>query len=91
MRWLIGGVSPPPNANKTGADAMTIKPYTRLGHIEVQTPDGPVRMHVLRRYDESKISGSHYGLDWWRLPPEAPNSLFRRVFDALKWNRLTKR
>lgn len=86
MRWLIGGVSPPPNANKTGTDAMTIKPYTRLEHIEVQTLDGPVGMHVLRRYDESNISGSHYGLDWWRLPPEAPEGLLRRMLDTLKCN-----
>ena len=85
MRWLIGGVSHP-NANKTGTNAVTIKSYTRLEHIEVQTPDGPVRMHVLRRYDESNIGGSYYGLDWWRLPPEAPKNLFRRMLDTFKWN-----
>jgi hypothetical protein len=65
-------------------NAMTIKPYTRLEHIEVQTPDGPARLHVLRRYDQSNISGARYGLDWWRDPPK---SLLSRILDAVKWGR----
>lgn len=68
--------------------AMTIEQHTRLEHIEVQTPDGPARMHVLRRFDERNISDSHYRLDGWSA---APKSLLRSLLDAIKWNRPTAR
>ena len=67
---------------------MTAQQHTRVEHIEVQTPEGPARMHVLRRFDERDTSGSHDGLDWWRA---APKSLLRRLLDAFKWNRQTDR
>ena len=49
---------------------MTVKPFTRLEHVEGQPPDGPTRFHVRRKYDKSNISGAHYDLDWWPLPPK---------------------
>ncbi len=61
----------------------TIKPYNRLTHIEVDSPDGPVQMLVRRHYDASNISGSAHGLDWWRTPETPRKSLLRRVLDAL--------
>lgn len=61
----------------------TIKPYNRLTHIEVDSPDGPVRMLVRRHHDASNISGSAYGLDWWRTPETPKKSLLGRVLDAL--------
>ena len=63
---------------------MKIEPYTRIEHITVETPDGPLRYHVLRRYDESNISGSHYGLDWWRIPAEPPKSSLRKIAERLR-------
>ena len=60
----------------------TIKPRTRMEHIEVQTSDGQVWMLVKRHYDASNISGAAYGLDWWRTG--APTKgLMRRMLDAL--------
>ncbi|WP_100410895.1 hypothetical protein [Acidovorax sp. 69] len=61
----------------------TIKPHTRLEHIEVDTPDGPVRLLVKRHYDASNISGSVYGLDWWRTPETPKMGRVRRVLNAL--------
>jgi len=61
----------------------TIKPYTRLEHIEVQTPDGPARMLVRRHYDASNIRGSVYGLDWWRTPEPPKKGRLRRLLAAL--------
>ena len=59
--------------------SKTIKPHTRLEHIEIQTPDGPARMLVKRHYDASNISGAVYGVDWWRTPEAPPKSRWRRV------------
>lgn len=61
----------------------TIKPYTRLEHIEVQTLDGPAQLLVKRHYDASNISGAAYGIDWWRTPEEPKRGWMRRVLDAL--------
>ena len=59
-----------------------VKPYNRLTHIEVDTPNGPGRMLVRRHYDASNISGSVYGLDWWRTTETSKRSLLRRVLNA---------
>lgn len=64
-------------------ERKTIKPYTRMEHIDVQTPDGPARMLVRRHYDASNISGASYGLDWWRTPTAPQKSRVRRVLDVL--------
>ena len=61
----------------------SIKPHTCLGHIEVQTQDGPARLLVKRHYDASNISGSAYGLDWWRTPEAPKKGRIRRMLDAL--------
>ena len=61
----------------------SIKPHTRLGHIEVQTQDGPVRLLVKRHYDASNVSGAAYGLDWWRTPEATKKGRLRRMLDAL--------
>ena len=60
-----------------------IQPYSRLEHIEVQTHDGPARLLVKRHYDASNISGSAYGLDWWRTPEAPKKGRIRRMLDAL--------
>ncbi len=60
----------------------TIKQHTRMEHIEVDTPDGPVRMLVRRHCDASNISGSAYGLDWWRTPEAPKKSLLRRALNV---------
>lgn len=64
---------------------MTIQPRTRLEHVEVQTPDGTVRFHVLRSDSGSdrNSSGSLRGLDAWREPPKG---LLRRILAAFKWD-----
>ena len=61
----------------------TIKPRTRMEHIEVQTSDGQVWMLVKRHYDASNISGATYGLDWWRTPEATKKGRLRRMLDAL--------
>ncbi len=61
----------------------TIKPFTRLEHIEVQTPGGPARLLVKRHYDASNISGAAYGIDWWRTPAESKKSRMRQMLNAL--------
>ena len=60
-----------------------VRPHTRLEHIEVDTPAGRARMLVMRYYDASHISGSTYGLDWWRTPEAPKKSRMRRVLDVL--------
>ena len=61
----------------------TIKPRTRMEHIEVQTSDGQVWMLVKRHYDASNISGAAYGLDWWRTPEAPKKGRMRRMLNAL--------
>ena len=60
-----------------------IQPYSRLEHIEVQAHDGPARLLVKRHYDANNISGSAYGLDWWRTPEAPKKGRIRRMLDAL--------
>ena len=63
--------------------SKTPAPRSRLEHIEVQTPNGPAWMLVKRHYDASNISGSVYGLDWWRTPEPPKKNRLRWVLDAL--------
>ena len=64
--------------------SKSINPYTRLGHIEVQTQDGPVRLLVKRHFDASNVSGAAYGLDWWRTPEAPKKGRLRRMLAALR-------
>ena len=61
----------------------SIKPHTCLGHIEVQTQDGPARLLVKLHCDASNVSGAAYGLDWWRTPEATKKGRLRRMLDAL--------
>ena len=63
--------------------SKSINPYTRLGHIEVQTQDGPAQLLVKQHYDSSNISGATYGLDWWRTPEAPKKGCMRRMVAAL--------
>ena len=63
--------------------SKSINPYTRLGHIEVQTQDGPAQLLVKQHYDSSNISGATYGLDWWRTPEATKKGRLRRMLVAL--------
>ena len=56
--------------------SKSINPYTRLGHIEVQTQDGPAQLLVKQHYDSSN-------LDWWRTPEATKKGRLRRMLDAL--------
>ena len=63
--------------------SKSINPYTRLGHIEVQTQDGPAQLLVKLHYDASNVSGAAYGLDWWRTPEAPRKGRLSRMLDAL--------
>ena len=61
----------------------SIKPHTRLGHIEVQTHNNPAWLPPKRHYDASNVSGAAYGLDWWRTPEVPKKGRMRRMLNAL--------
>lgn len=64
--------------------SKSINPHTRLGHIEVQTQDGPAQLLVKQHYDSSNISGATQYLDWWRTPEATKEGRLRRMLTLLR-------
>ena len=45
---------------------IEFRPYAGLKHVNISTPEGDARMHVLSRGDKSNISGAAHDVNWWR-------------------------